>query len=189
MSEPRPIPWSQIRHWSCVACGECCKWFSIPLTTYEYAKISQRYGFNITELWEGRAWLKKRMDKRCVFMIWRNERWLCGLQESKPHACRMWPFKVFDRPTYGKEMRARYESEEWTGYVYADPRCPRLIYGVPTQNFERTIVREFVQMAHRKREHQDFSTASLPIASVAMCQSHVNLLLNPDACRIIGAGY
>ncbi len=178
MSEPRPIPWSQIQSWSCDACGECCKWFSIPLTMYEYAKICQRYGFDVVEMREGRAWLKKRLDKRCIFMIWQNGRWLCGLQEDKPHACRMWPFRVVDRPAFGNEMRSRYENEEWHGYVYADPRCPRLIYGAPTPSFANRIVREFVHIARRKTERQSLSTASLPSPPCGSYMSRIDCIIN-----------
>lgn len=169
MSDPRPIPWSKIRSWICDACGECCKWFNIPLTAYEYAKFSREFGFSIIEFRKGRSWLKKKSDKRCVFMIPYGRRWLCGVQDDKPLACQIWPFRVLNRPMYGRKQEAKYECEEWKGYVYVDPRCPKLIYGKPTVNFTNKIVKEFIQIALWRMEHQKYSTASL-ISSVIFNQ-------------------
>ena len=159
MYELRFIPWSQVQSWTCDACGECCKWFTVPISAYEYAKISQTCGFEVFEFREGHVWLRRRFDKRCIFMFLRGRHWLCGLQADKPHVCRMWPFRVTNRPVYGREGRARYEGLEWTGYVYLDPRCPRIIYGKPTLNFAAHVVEEFIQMATRRTNHQNYSTA------------------------------
>ncbi len=162
MYEPRPIPWSQVQSWTCNACGECCKWFSVPLNAYEYAKLGQTYGFNMVEVSDGRSWLRKSIDDRCAFMILHGGRWLCGLQGEKPNVCKIWPFRVTDRPLYGRGLGARYENEEWTGYVYVDPRCPAIVYGDPTPYFTHNVIREFVELALGKIEHQSHSTADLP---------------------------
>jgi Fe-S-cluster containining protein len=164
LHEPRFVRWSQIQSWSCDACGECCRWFTVPISTYEYAKICQTRRFEAFEFREGKIWLKKRSDKRCIFTFPLRGQWLCGLQNEKPHVCRMWPFRVADRPLYGREDRARYEGSEWTGYVYVDPRAPRVIYGRPTPEFMRRVVEEFVQIATRRISHQNYSTASEPFA-------------------------
>jgi len=73
------LPWSRVESWSCKACGECCKWFSIPLTPHEYAKISQTCGHRAFALGLGKAYLRKRDDERCVFQFELYGRWLCGL--------------------------------------------------------------------------------------------------------------
>lgn len=152
------MPWSQVHSWSCNTCGECCKWFTVPISTYEYAKIGQTLGFRMFEFREGRIWLKKRPDKRCVFAFRRGNRWLCGLQHSKPYPCRIWPFRISNRPLYGRGDRARYEGSRWTGYVYIDPRCPGIVYGRPSLAFATEIVEEFVHLALGETRHQHYST-------------------------------
>ena len=113
------------------------------------------------EVSDGRSWLRKSIDNRCVFMILHDGRWLCGLQGEKPYVCRIWPFRVADRPPYGRGLRARYENEEWAGYVYVDPRCPAITYGDPTPYFTHNVIREFVELALGKTEYQNHSTADL----------------------------
>jgi len=134
----------------------------VPLNAYEYAKLGQTYGFNMVEVSDGRSWLRKSIDDRCAFMILHGGRWLCGLQGEKPNVCKIWPFRVTDRPLYGRGLGARYENEEWTGYVYVDPRCPAIVYGDPTPYFTHNVIREFVELALGKIEHQSHSTADLP---------------------------
>jgi len=157
--EPRSVPWSQVHSWSCNGCGECCKWFTVPISTYEYAKIGQVVGFRMFEFREGGVWLKKRPDRRCVFALCRGNLWLCGLQNGKPYPCRMWPFRISNQPLYGRNDRARYEGSSWTGYVYVDSRCPGIVYGRPSLTFTTRIVEEFVQMAIGERRHQYYSTS------------------------------
>ena len=165
MYEPRFVPWSQVQSWTCEACGECCKWFTVPINTYEYAKLCRIYGFEAFEFREGKIWLRKRSDKRCVFTFPRDGKWLCGLQGDKPHVCRMWPFTVTDRSIYGREDRARFKGSGWTGYVYVDPRCRRITYGKPAAHFVTNVVEEFVQMAMRRIDEQNYSTAKGSFAS------------------------
>ncbi|MEM3004120.1 MAG: hypothetical protein QXK96_02360, partial [Candidatus Bathyarchaeia archaeon] len=138
------------------------------------------YGFDSVELSEGRSWLRKRLDDRCVFMVFGGGRWLCGLQKEKPYACKMWPFRVADRPLYGRGLRAMYENEEWAGYVYVDPRCPQVSYGDPTLYFKERVVREFVQLALGKVEEQNYSTASLQVSRLHHDLSHPLLLEKED---------
>lgn len=62
---------------------------------------------------------------------------------------------------YGGKQKAKYECEEWSGYVYVDPRCPKLIYGKPTVDFTNKVVKEFIKIALRKKRHQNYSTGYL----------------------------
>jgi hypothetical protein len=120
--------------------------------------------------------LRKRLDDRCIFMVLSRGRWLCGLQKEKPYACKMWPFRVTDRPLYGRGLRAIYENEEWAGYVYVDPRCPAVSYGDPTLHFKERVVREFVELAIGKIEQQNYSTASLQPSRLHHDLSHTLML-------------
>jgi len=150
-------------------------WFSVPLNMYEYAKLCQAWGFEVVEISQGRGWLRKRADRRCVFAIPRNGLWICGLQQEKPHACKMWPLRVSDYPTYGRKAIAKYETEGWAGYVYVDPRCPHLIFGKSTQHFKNEVVAEFVRISLHTIMRQRFSTASSSLLSTHLRQRHSSL--------------
>jgi hypothetical protein len=68
VAEPRFVPWSSVASWNCDGCGECCKWFTVPVTMHEYARISHRYGHDVVTLGLARAYLRKRPDGRCILM-------------------------------------------------------------------------------------------------------------------------
>ena len=158
-SKPKPVPWSQIHSWDCDACGECCRWFDVPVTIHEYVKICQAHGLGFIYFRRGEAWLKLQVGKRCIFSAPRNGRWLCSLQEEKPLACRNWPFRVTKQPISASSDAAKYECGEWSCYVYADPRCPTIVHGKPTPDFADKVVGEFIQIALGKTNHQNYSTA------------------------------
>ena len=157
MSQPKLIPWSRIQSWSCNACGECCKWFSIPLTPYEYAKISQTHGYEAFTLGLGKAYLRKRDDGRCLFQFRSGDRWLCGLQTEKPYVCKMWPFTVSKSPIHGRSQAARWNSAYGGTYIYVDPRCPSITFGRPSNNLLNNVLTEFVEITFGKT-HQEYST-------------------------------
>ena len=160
MSQPGFVPWSRVESWSCRACGECCKWFSIPLTLHEYAKISHSYGHHAFTLSLGRAYLRKRADDRCLFQFRIGGRWLCGLQAEKPYICRMWPFTVSRNPIHGRSQAARWDSPHGRTYIYVDPRCPTITFGKPSNHLLSKVLPEFVEMAFGKRIHQENSTCT-----------------------------
>lgn len=160
MSHPRFIPWSKVELWSCKACGECCKWFSIPLTLHEYAKISQTYGHHAFALGLGKAYLRKRGDERCIFQFRLGGRWLCGIQADKPYVCRMWPFTVSRGPIYGRSQAARWDCPYGRIFIYVDPRCPMITFGKPSDHLLNNVLPEFVEMAFSKRTLQEHSTCT-----------------------------
>ena len=162
MSSPRFIPWSHIKSWSCDACGECCRWFSIPLTLHEYAKISRLYGQSVISLRLGKAYLRKKSDGRCIFQFRKGERWLCGLQAEKPYACRMWPFSILRRPSHGGAEAALWEGTYERTYVYVDPRCPKTDFGAPTRNLLEKVLPEFVDVRFGEGKPQQHTTCALP---------------------------
>ena len=108
--------------------------------------------------------MKKRVDKKCVFLISHNGLGLCALQGEKPYLCQMWPFRVLNSPTYGREDRARYEGKDWAVYIYADPRCPAIVYGECTPSFRNDVLKEFVQLAIGKSISQNYSTARVSVS-------------------------
>jgi len=89
VTESSFVPWSRVASWNWDGCGECCKWFSVPVTMHEYARISHSYGHDVLTLGLGRAYLRKRRDGRCMFQYYDGGSWLCGLQTEKPYVCKM----------------------------------------------------------------------------------------------------
>jgi Fe-S-cluster containining protein len=155
------IPWGIVKSWKCNACGECCKWFQIPVNTREYSRIGQAYGYHVFEPGLGVAYLRKQDKERCIFQVRNMNRWLCGLQAEKPHVCKMWPFTVSKTPLYGRKETALWQDQNKSLYLYIDPRCPNVILGKPTDHFIEKVIPEFVEIAFDRRKLQEHSTHAL----------------------------
>ena len=82
----------------------------------------------------------------------------CGLQNMKPDACKIWPFKVLTEPKYGEEKQAAYDYGGHRFYVYGDDMCSGLRYGIPTWDFQHTTIREFAEIALGVRNVQNKTT-------------------------------
>jgi Fe-S-cluster containining protein len=126
---------------------------------HEYAAICHNYGYDALELGVGRPYLRKHPDGRCIFQFKQNSGWLCALQSMKPYVCKMWPFIVSRKPKYGREDDARWEYSDGEVYVYADPRCPRMIFGKPSRLTEQMLT-EFSDIAFRRQDTQLHTTCN-----------------------------
>ena len=102
MGDKALIPWSEVSSWSCVACGNCCVGYSVPLKADEYARVAQRYGFDVVDFGLGKVYLKRGQNNRCVFQRPSMGRWICSLQGIKPLACKLFPFRIHSKPIYSK---------------------------------------------------------------------------------------
>jgi Fe-S-cluster containining protein len=158
VAEPSFVPWSRVASWKCDGYGECCKWFSVPVTMHEYARISHRYGHDVVTLGLARAYLRKRPDGRCIFQYCNSDGWLCGLQAEKPYACKMWPFIICKEPLHGSRQAASWDGPYGRIHVYVDPRCPRITFGQPTQHLMDRVLPEFVEIAIGKTKNQLYTT-------------------------------
>jgi len=87
--------------------------------------------------------------------------YLCGLQNMKPKACKIWPFKIFLHPKYGTAKEALYPYRDQAFYVYVDPACTGLIWGQPIPEFKFKTLPEFVDVALGLRKKQFHSTSKL----------------------------
>jgi len=154
-----PVPWRYIKNWNCLACGLCCKGFDVVLDFPEWMKIVKAYGVGFTEPGISRFYLKRKSDGTCAFLYNFYGKWLCALQHMKPMACKLWPFKVSDKPRYGRPNEAVYNYGEKKLYVYVDPSCVGLQWGNPAQDFLNTTMIEFVVLALGLREKQFYSTS------------------------------
>ena len=156
-----PIPWRYIESWDCGTCGLCCKGFHVVLDFSEWINIVKAYGVDYTQPSISRFYLKNKTDGTCVFLGNYYGNWLCSLQHMKPIACKLWPFKISDKPKYGRPNEALYNLTNTRLYVYVDPSCVGLRWGDPNQEFTNTTLPEFVDLALGQRRKQFYSTARL----------------------------
>ncbi|MEM2842258.1 MAG: YkgJ family cysteine cluster protein [Candidatus Bathyarchaeia archaeon] len=156
------IPWRKVSFWLCSACGKCCIKFNVPLTITEYAKIMNRFGDAVIELDFGKAYLKKNpATGRCIFQKWRNGKWICGIQEIKPLACKLWPFIILNKPKMDEALFT-YIGEKF--YIYLDKHCPEVKIGKPTNYLTNKVLPEIVKLSLNEKFKQVYSTALLPQA-------------------------
>lgn len=153
------IPWRKVEDWVCLACGICCKEFRVPLSMHEATKLAMIFGHGCLEVnWRG-YYLKKTLDRRCMFQVNLGGKLTCGIQEIKPLACKLWPFTVLREPRYGARNEALYEFKGQGFYVYLNPYCRGIIYGRPSERFERKVIQEFIELSIGLRVKQELSTS------------------------------
>src|SRR3990170_1519988 len=125
------VPWSQVQSWNCVACGICCKDYSVVLGFNEWLNIIQTFGIGSTIPNISKFYLRRKDDGTCIFLHKPFNTWLCGLQNMKPTACKLWPFKVLDKPNFGRPDEASYTYKGREFFIYADPFCTGIRWGEP----------------------------------------------------------
>jgi len=155
------VPWRYIADWKCIACGKCCKSYSVVLSFPEWLKIVKGYGVDKTVSGLNKLFIKRRTDGSCVFLYRFSNWYLCGLQHRKPKACKLWPFKVLSKPKYGYVNEAVYYYGGDRFFVYADSSCSGLIYGEPTEKFAKSTLQEFVEIVLERRKDQSKTTANI----------------------------
>jgi len=158
----KPIPWRHINSWNCIACGLCCRGYDVVLKYPEWVRIIQTYGIGVTRPGINRFYLGKNASGSCLFLYKFFDRWLCGLQHTKPKACKLWPFKVSSHPKYGRPDQASYEYMNREFFLYVDPGCPGLRFGRnPSNQLVSGIIPEVVEIAVGLREEQFYSTSKI----------------------------
>lgn len=170
------IPWRKVSFWRCSACGECCKKFYVPLTMFEYVEIASIFGKNVIELDLGKAYLRKNaLTKRCIFQKFKNGKWICGIQEVKPIACKLWPFIVLTKPKQ-KNDEALFDYKGETIYIYVDKRCPEVKIGNPTNYLINKVLPEIVNLSFNNKTKQVYSTSFLFIQQTLIRQIYKQLI-------------
>ena len=154
-----PVPWKEVKAWSCVRCGTCCQRFMINLSSFEYVRLvnSRPDAIALDKL--GNPYIK-RWNGKCVFQ---NVYGLCDLQflKMKPFTCKVWPFVVTTSPKSGDRQRARFYHKGEEYYVYLNPYarvCPGINRGRPGE-LELTIS-EVIEIYQNPLKQQKYSTAS-----------------------------
>lgn len=149
------VPWRTLRGWACLACGECCKWYRVPLTSYEYARIVELLGAEFVEVSDAGDPCLRRVGGTCVFQ---DASGLCLLQPLglKPIACKLWPFKV-RRGCDDPRALFVYEGEEYC--VYVNVRCRGVNAGT-LADLVRAIC-EVIELHKNPNKPQVYSTSRL----------------------------
>jgi len=160
-----PVPWRYVASWRCTACGMCCRKYNVVLNYQEWIKIVRRFGVEFTSCDLTRLYLKRKTDGSCVFLYRLGSQWLCGLQNMKPRACKLWPFKIYSKPKFGHSREALYEYGWRKLFIYVDSNCAGIRWGVPTQHFVQNVLPEFVKIALGNRVGQLFSTGKVRLYS------------------------
>lgn len=155
------VPWRNIADWHCKGCGYCCKLYGVVLNFPEWLKISQTFGVENTVTGLNRFFIKRGSDGSCAFLRNNAFNYSCMLQDMKPDACKLWPFKVLSQPKYGEAKQAVFNYGKAQLYVYADTMCSGLSYGMPSWDFEHVKVKEFVDLALGLRQQQHKTTRSV----------------------------
>ena len=131
-----PIPWSQIESWQCIGCGICCKDYHVVLDFNEWINIVKKYGIETTIPSVSKLFLSKKSDGSCCFLSHFGNSNNCTLQYMKPLACKIWPFKIFNSPKFGRAREAIFRYPKKDFFVYVDPTCVGLHWGKPNINFK-----------------------------------------------------
>jgi len=155
------VPWQNIADWQCRACGYCCKLYSVVLAFPEWLRITKSFGMETTVGGLDRFYIKRASDGSCAFLCNDVNNYYCALQNMKPEACKIWPFRVLSDPKYGQSSQAAYDYGGLRLYVYADTTCGGLRYGTPTWDFRFTKLREFTELALGVRQVQYKTTRSI----------------------------
>ncbi|MEM2118502.1 MAG: YkgJ family cysteine cluster protein [Candidatus Bathyarchaeia archaeon] len=155
------VPWRHVAEWKCKACGECCRLYSVVLNFQEWLRIVRNYGAEYTVSGLNKLFIRRKDNGECPFLCGFSNVYACGLQHSKPKACKLWPFKVMTRPAYGFANKAAYSYGKDVFYVYADSMCSGIRYGAPTFGFEHETVKEFIEIALGIRQVQQKTTSKI----------------------------
>ena len=159
MNDMALIPWTDVHSWACKACGNCCLGYKVPLKMEEYVYVNNKYGPRVLEYGMGKAYLKNRKDRRCVFQTPLMGRWICTLQGTKPTACRLFPFRIHNKPKYKRGDNAGIKIRDKTYYLYLDPECQGIVQGNPSDRFRNDIVPEIVRIGIGLPGKQKFTTS------------------------------
>ncbi len=159
------VPWRYIADWKCIACGACCRFYSVVLNFHEWLKIIKNYGVEQTVSGLDKLFIKRNADGSCAFLCQFSNTYLCGLQQMKPKACKLWPFKIITKPEFGNTSQAAYNYGGNTFFVYADSMCSGIRYGSPSWEFVNRTLKEFMEIALGVRSEQYKTTGEMAFPS------------------------
>ena len=154
-----PVPWRNVQSWRSVECGMCCRDYHVVLNFNEWATIVRHFGADSTMSSVNKLLLGKNGDGTCRFLVHDGKTSLCGLQSMKPLACKIWPFKVHDKPKFGRANEALYPYGGGSFFIYVDPDCHGLLWGDSTAEFKHQTLPEFIDVAFGLQNRQFHTTS------------------------------
>jgi Fe-S-cluster containining protein len=155
------VPWRYVADWKCVQCGDCCRLYSVVLNFHEWLGIVKNFGAEHTASGLNKLFIRRRNDGSCAFLQNSPYASYCALQNMKPRACQIWPFKILMNPQYGLANEAVFPLGDNRVFVYVDPACHGVRYGLPTYEFANFTLKEFVEIAAGLRVHQLKTTCNV----------------------------
>ena len=159
------VPWRYIADWKCIRCGECCRLYSVVINFNEWLRIVKNYGVEHTSSGLDKLFIRRRSDGACSFLGSSPYACSCTLQNMKPRACQLWPFKVLTKPQFGFANEAALSFGENRMFVYADSNCHGLRFGSPTLEFANFTLKEFVEIAAGVRIRQLKTTSNIGLSN------------------------
>ena len=84
--------------------------------------LSLKYNAPIVKM-SNKYYLMPRVDGRCPFLTYIGPIAYCKIYYERPTVCRLYPFYVSKKPTYGRANEAEFEYHNETFYVYIDSLC------------------------------------------------------------------
>jgi Fe-S-cluster containining protein len=155
------VPWRYVADWKCVQCGDCCRLYSVVINFREWLGIVKNFGAEHTASSLNKLFIRRRNDGSCAFLQNSPYASYCALQNMKPRACQIWPFKILMRPEYGLANEAVFPLGDNRVFVYVDPACHGVRYGLPTYEFANFTLKEFVEIAAGLRVRQLKTTSNV----------------------------
>ncbi len=125
----------------------------------EMVRITNQYGQGVLQYGLGKSYLRNQSNGRCTFQRPLMGKWICTLQGTKPTACRIFPFRLNNKPIYKNGDNARIQMGDKTYYLYMDPNCNGITHGQPTERFARQIVPEIVRIGMGLPVKQKYTTS------------------------------
>jgi len=159
MGDKTLIPWREVANWGCRACGNCCIGYRVPLKMDEFVKVGNACGQSVFEYGMGKVYLRNGPDRRCVLQRPLMDRWICTVQGLKPTACRLFPFRIQNKPVYPRGDNSSYKLGDKTYYIYLDSACEGIILGQPTQRFATQVLPEILRNGLGNAQKQKYSTS------------------------------
>lgn len=146
----RLISWKKVKLWECIACGECCNCFNIPLKSIEYARMIKIFGNEIIDLNKNpvKIFLKRRENGRCIFQYYLYGKWICAIQQIKPIVCKIFPFSIFK----STNRKALYKYKGNLYKIYLEKSCKGIKLGKPSNEFIYKILPKAIELSLNPKE-------------------------------------
>jgi Fe-S-cluster containining protein len=125
----------------------------------EIVNVTNSYGPGVLEYGLGKAYLRNQPDGRCIFQRPLMGRWICTLQGTKPTACRLFPFRIHNKPVYKRGDSAAVTHRGQTLFLYLDPECEGVVLGNPSPRFRELVVPEILELGAGLQVKQKYTTS------------------------------